>query len=328
MIEGKKLRVSILIIAKAYTKTDVAYQRARSLVASGVDFEILMAEGDNPSMQRNELAKVASGEFLLFLDNDSLADDHLLSEYSMLIKKYPDASVFGGPSLLQVNQTNFHAILKCFFSSYLGIGPIRSRYNALGKVRITDEKELILSNMLIKREYFISLGGFNKNIYPGEENEFMKRSKPREIIYSPEAKVYRFPRDTLKEFLFQMYSYGQGRAKHLDFNFSDSLFLLPAIFSFYILTIFLSLIMHPVEKLKLYFIPLWIYMLIIAISLLWEENLKKIVCFFEAPFYFGAGHFAYGLGILKGSYKYKLLKIFFKKKRKLTHLKIVRIKDF
>lgn len=323
MIEGKKLRISILIIAKKYVETDETYQITKQLEARGVDYEVLLAEGDNPSIQRNELAKIATGDFLLFLDDDSQPDAQILNEYSFLIHKYPNAVIFGGPSVLKIKKTNFNKVLSFFFSSYIGIGPVRSRYNPLGGERVTNEKELILSNMLIKKEYFINLGGFNKNFYPGEENEFMKRDSLGKIIYSPKVKVSRFPRDNLKDFIFQMYTYGKGRAKHLNISFGDFIFLLPAFFSLYVLTLFLFLTIGE----SIYSIPLLIYLLIIAISSLWEETLHKRILFFQAPFCFGVGHFFYGLGIWIGLLKYKALK-FFTKERELTYLKVVRIKDF
>lgn len=327
MIEGKKLRISILIIAKKYVETDETYQITKQLEARGVDYEVLLAEGDNPSIQRNELAKVALGDYLLFLDDDSLPDTQILNEYSFLINKYPNAVIFGGPSVLKIKETDFHKVLNFFFSSYLGIGPVRSRYNSLGGERVTNEKELILSNMLINKEYFIKLGGFNKNFYPGEENEFMKRDSIGKIIYSPRARVSRYPRETLKDFIFQMYSYGKGRAKHLNISFDDLIFLLPAFFSLYISILLLFLVVNTLVSVKIVLIPLLIYWPIIAISSLWDETLGKRASFFQAPCFFGIGHFFYGAGIWTGILKYKILKVF-SKERKLTYLKIVRIKDF
>ncbi|MGZ3788357.1 MAG: glycosyltransferase family 2 protein [Bacteriovorax sp.] len=322
------MRISILIVAKKYTDTDISPKKARQLEMGEGEFEVLLAEGDNPSLQRNELAKVATGEYLLFFDNDSEPDENILSTYRLLLKKFPSAVVFGGPSLLKTEQTSLQLLSKYFFSSILGIGPFRNRYNSLGVTRIANEKELILSNMLIRREYFIESGGFNGDFYPGEENEFMKRDRLKKIIYCPEAKIYRFPRKTLKEFSLQMFSYGIGRAKHLSLSLGDLLFLLPALFSFYLIAIACLIFFRQSQGLILGLLPLLAYLLIIAASSLSKSRIKRPKDFFQAPLFFGIGHFSYGLGILTGLFKYQLLKKYFNKKRKLTYLNIVRIKDF
>lgn len=302
----------------------MSLKRASLLHADGVDFEVLLAEGDNPSLQRNELAKIAKGEYLLFLDNDSDPDEQILSIYSTLVRKFPNTVIFGGPSLLKIEQTSLQIVLRFFFSSYWGIGPFKSRYNSIGLVRSTTERELILSNMLIKREYFINSGGFNRNFYPGEENEFINRDKHRDIIYTPEARVYRFPRETLKDFLFQMFSYGQGRAKHLSLDLKDAIFLLPAFFSLYVAGAFFIL---PSVLFSLYLIPLWIYLLIITASSL-QRFRSKINYSLLSLLCFGTGHFAYGLGIWTGLCRYRIIRKLFVAQKKLSYFNVIRIKEF
>lgn len=318
--------ISILIITKKYTESDTSIERAKLLHAEGVDFEVLLAEGDNPSLQRNELAKAAKGEYLLFLDNDSEPDERILTVYSTLIKKYPSVVIFGGPSLLKIEQTNFQVVLNFFFSSIFGIGPFKSRYNSIGPVRLTTERELILSNMMIKREYFINSGGFNGELYPGEENEFLNRNKQKQIIYTPEAKVYRFPRKSLGEFLMQMFSYGQGRAKHLGINVKDSIFLMPAFFSIYLAGSLLLSSLGTSQNYLQSFFPLLIYLLLITVASFAEFRFE-IRRFLMSPFCFAMGHLAYGLGIWTGLCRYRLMKSFFPAQKKLSYLNVIRIKE-
>ena len=62
------------------------------------DFEVLVAEGRCPSLQRNLAAGEAKGEYLYFLDDDSLvAPDFLRRAAACYEKRYIVA--VGGPSL-------------------------------------------------------------------------------------------------------------------------------------------------------------------------------------------------------------------------------------
>ena len=321
------MRISILIVTKKYSERELFSSWDHLALDEEIMFEVIVAEGCNPSTQRNELANVARGEYLLFFDEDSEPDFKILLEYLEVIKKFPEAAIFGGPSLLKTKSNNLHQILNKFFSSYLGIGPFKSRYNSLGSVRITNEKELILSNLLIKKDYFTKSGGFDHGLYPGEENDYIKRQKGNPIIYNPLAVVYRFPRETLKDFFNQMYSYGKGRAKHLGWSTAELIFLLPAIYAIYFTTLFTLPFLFKFESLKLLYLPILIYFFsIIVISAL--EFHTNIFLVLASALCFTFGHFFYGLGVLFGLCKYRILPRGFRGDKKLENLKIFQLKEF
>ena len=51
------------------------------------DYEIFTVTGNNPTLQRNECAKLAQGQFLYFLDCDSHIDINSLTIASNLLKE-------------------------------------------------------------------------------------------------------------------------------------------------------------------------------------------------------------------------------------------------
>src|SRR5213082_2623628 len=53
------------------------------------------------------------------------------------------------------------------------LGPSRARYTPVGQQRATNEKEIILCNLVARREDVVNLGGFNEALYPNEENALM-----------------------------------------------------------------------------------------------------------------------------------------------------------
>ena len=59
----------------------------------------------------------------------------------------------------------------------------------MGRVRATSEKELILCNLVARREAMLELGGFNEALYPNEENALMDELQKRggKLIYDPAA---------------------------------------------------------------------------------------------------------------------------------------------
>ncbi|MGC3958861.1 MAG: hypothetical protein QM813_13265 [Verrucomicrobiota bacterium] len=82
-------------------------------------------------------------------------------------------------------------------------------------MRPTSEKELILCNMLGRRETLLQHGGFNEVLYPNEENALMDNIQKAGgvLLYDPELFVWRRPRRTLKQFTRMLMTYGRGCAK-------------------------------------------------------------------------------------------------------------------
>lgn len=183
------------------------------------DLEVIEAVGENPSLQRNEAARMAKGDWLLFLDNDSEVDIDLLKQYQLAKERYPYSKVFGGPSLIRSVPISINRAIQGVFISDLGIGPLKSRYFSFGPTRISSERELILCNLLVEKKFFFEMEGFHTNLFPNEENEFLKRAAHHtKLIYVPQAIVYREHRSTLTSFAKQMLNYGRGRTKHYKLN--------------------------------------------------------------------------------------------------------------
>lgn len=298
------MRISLLIITR--DKFTLADKCIFNLKDDNLDYEILIAEGNNPSFQRNKLASAASGDYLLFLDDDSLPVNTILQDYHSTLKLYPEADIIGGPSVLKIDNSSISKLSGLFFSSSFGVGPVKSRYNSTGKTRKAFEKDLILCNLLVSKVFFLKTLGFNENYYPGEENAFIK-SLHREtcILYNPETVVYRRPRESFFLFLKQMFSYGKGRAKHLELTrFFEYLLLVPLFFAIYILTL------PFLVKISGFFImPLSIHFITSAFVVFLTKNINfSFAQKISLPIFFFLGHLSYGVGLLIGVVNYKLIR--------------------
>ncbi len=126
-------------------------------------------------------------------------------------------------------------------ASWLAFGPSRARYAAVGKVRETSEKELILCNLLARRQAMLELGGFNEALYPNEENALMDELQKRggKLIYDPQLLVHRRPRSSLKSFAKMLMTYGRGRAEQFRLHptSGSALNFVPPLFCLYLLAL-------------------------------------------------------------------------------------------
>lgn len=94
------------------------------------------------------------------------------------------------------------------------MGKSASRYRGRGRFRETDERELILCNLAVRRDAFLSLGGFDEDLFPNEENELLERLSRAglPLAYHPAAVVERPPVHTFGELLSRAFRYGRGRS--------------------------------------------------------------------------------------------------------------------
>jgi succinoglycan biosynthesis protein ExoA len=298
------VRYSIIIIGRQASDCTPALRALTSL--TDVDkslIEVIVATGRHPSQQRNAAAERAQGEFLIFLDGDSCAEPHLISRYEEALKKFEGASVVGGPSVSERQMRGFKLYADIVLSSPMGLGPFRARYRPLGTMRLTNERELILCNLLIRRDVFLANGGFRRDLYPNEENELLNRlEKKTKLVYHPEAICYREPRATFTDFARQFFWYGHGRAKHYVFLKPawNVIFILPMIFA--VSNFILVLQIFVQQRVSDFLIaPALLYLgLIIVEATRQAVTARRPGALAVLPMLFWTCHFFYGIGFLTG----------------------------
>ena len=191
-----------------------AIDSLRELAAEPESFEILVAEGNSPSTQRNQAAQTATGDILYFLDDDShIAPLNLQTCNSIMAD--PSVAVVGGPSLAHDTDTRIQKLFHYALTSPFGSGGVRNRYRSIGQSREATERELILCNLAVRRTVFIEAGGLDRRLYPNEENHLLDRIHHDgwKMMHHPAMFVRRSQRRNIRLFIRQMFAYGRGRAQ-------------------------------------------------------------------------------------------------------------------
>ena len=157
---------------------------------------------------------------------------------------------------------------------------------------------MALSKFYHKKRNFLSVGGFNLDIWPGEDTYLCLKLRNRDtkIYYHPEIFVYHERRSTFLKHLKQIYGYGSMRAEMLSKtknNNDDIKYYLPPIF--FITN--LILIIYSIVKMDFsYYLLFFIfYILTILYSFLNQIRDINFYIFLLNPIFFYISHFVYGV---------------------------------
>jgi hypothetical protein len=181
--------------------------------------------------------------------------------------------------------------------SKLAFGPSCARYRSFGKARASSEKELILCNLLARREVMIAHGGFDESLYPNEENALMDaiQLEGGTLIYDPELIVHRRPRPNLRAFCKMLVNYGRGRAEQVRLHptWGSLPNFVPPFFLLYLVALpaLGAISLFSLLPLPVYFVALLIQAIVLKTRLSWIPEVMALVFL---------SHILYGFGFLRG----------------------------
>ena len=174
---------------------------------------ICPGNGGPPGSERNPLIEAATGELLLFLDDDVTVSDQLLRRVVELADRYPHTSVFGGPNETPAFSSLFQIVQGAVLSSVVGSGPVSRRYGSRHAGH-ADERWFTLCNIAVRRSAMLP---FMADLVCAEENALLSqlRSRGEPMLYEPALRVFHVRRPTWLSFARQMVKYGRGRGQLL-----------------------------------------------------------------------------------------------------------------
>ena len=274
------------------------------------NFEILIitdkvSGSANPAEKRNLGAKMAKGQYLTFLDDDSYPSKNYFKNIYKIVTKHPDFAGICGPCLTPPKDNFYQQASGLVWSSWLGSGGAGNFRNNIKSPRFVDDFPSV--NLTVKKEYFDSIGGFNTSYWPGEDTilclDITKKIK-KKIYYHPSVIVYHHRRPVIKAHLQQITRYAIHRGffarKFPQTSFRIGYFA-PSLFTIYLIILFF----FDLYKYNFWLnIPLYLYLSILIITfikfLLSKNSLKPSLL---ASITIPLTHVYYGILFLNGFFK-------------------------
>jgi cellulose synthase/poly-beta-1,6-N-acetylglucosamine synthase-like glycosyltransferase len=163
-----------------------------------------------PAEKRDLALKYASGKILAFLDDDAYPEPDWLKKMVPLFRNGQVAAV-GGPAITPDSDGVLQKVSGAIFESYVGGGFTRNRYLPIGKKK--EEIDWPTVNLLVWKEAFVEVGGFNCNYWPGEDTKLCLDllGAGYRILYNPKGVVYHHRRSDLWKHFKQIGNYALHR---------------------------------------------------------------------------------------------------------------------
>lgn len=207
-----------------------------------------------PGQTRNYGAERSQGEYLIILDSDCILPPDYLAAVEKELQTAP-ADAFGGPDRAHESFSDIQKAINYSMTSFFTTGGIRG-----GKKKM-DKFYPRSFNMGVRREVYLTLGGFSKMRF-GEDIDFSIRifKAGYRCRLFPDAWVYHKRRTDLKKFFKQVHNSGIARI-NLYKKYPESLklvHLLPALFTLGTAVLLIGTIFCPHAPL-----PLLLYALLV-----------------------------------------------------------------
>jgi glycosyltransferase involved in cell wall biosynthesis/peptidoglycan/xylan/chitin deacetylase (PgdA/CDA1 family) len=197
------------VIAVVDGSNDGSAEALRSLNVP-FSFKVIEQPNAGASSARNRGAREATGEFILFLDDDMVADPELLVQHQASYRAGADA-VLGHLPLHPESPRNF-------LSKGVGKWAEHRTQKLLAGTQLT-LMDLLTGQLSVRRELFEALGGFDADFtrdgsFGAEDTDFgwrLLRSGSR-VVFNPDAISHQRYVVTFRHFLRQWYEAGKADA--------------------------------------------------------------------------------------------------------------------
>ncbi|UCH81556.1 MAG: glycosyltransferase [Nitrospiraceae bacterium] len=166
------------------------------------------------AISNNQGAKKAKGEYLLFLNNDTIPQPGWLESMVKVMKIQQDVAVVGSKLIYPDNTIQHAGVVFDISDSALHIAHLYKGFDR-GRKEVNHIREMnavTAACMLVKKNFFITVGMFDEGFLNGYEDiDFCLRVREMgyKIIYTPESELYHYEETTEGRLL-----YGARNSRH------------------------------------------------------------------------------------------------------------------
>ncbi len=259
-----------------------------------------------PAEKRDMALEYARGEIIAFIDDDAYPRPDWLKN---AVAHFDDPSVgaVGGPAVTAENDGVLRQASGKVYESFLCSGGYTYRY-VPGK--LMDAEDLPSVNLIVRKDVFAQVGGYDSNFYPGEDTKLcldIIKAAQRRIIYDPDVLVYHHRRKLFRQHLKQSNNYALHRgyfAKVLPDTSRKFVYFVPSLFVLGLAAGPLLALLFPLLW-YLYFAVLLLYFFLLVIS---TTNFKDIRVWLLAAAGVFLTHVGYGIGFVRGLLSKELIR--------------------
>lgn len=259
-----------------------------------------------PAEKRDMAMQHASGEIFAFIDDDAYPRYDWLKNAADALE--PDeVGAVGGPAVTAEDGNPFCQAGGKVYESFLCSGKYTYRY-VPGEPHEDDDIPSV--NLIVKREVFESVGGYDSSYYPGEDTKLcldITRKAQKKLLYRPDVLVYHHRRPLFSAHLKQATNYAKHRGYFVKALPQTSLRIQYFIPTFFMMGVLLG----PIISI---FIPFlwWVYASVILLYLLlagWSlRRAGSTIVFFLALLGIFATHIGYGVCFIQGLLSKELIR--------------------
>jgi cellulose synthase/poly-beta-1,6-N-acetylglucosamine synthase-like glycosyltransferase len=258
-----------------------------------------------PAEKRDLALKYARGDILAFLDDDAYPKSDWLRN-ALVHFDNPEVAAVGGPAVTSSNDNIRQQASGEAYASWLVSGQYNYRYRP-GRLREVDDYPSV--NLLVRKDIFARVGGFNSNYYPGEDTKLCWDiiDLGYKIIYDPTVLVWHHRRPVFRPHLGQVAGYAVHRgnfARALATNSFKLVYFVPSLFVLFV--IFFPVLGYFFKWVyPLYLGVLTIYLLLVIVSVIRIKHFSVALLTASTII---ATNFTYGIYFLKGLLTKKLIR--------------------
>lgn len=256
-----------------------------------------------PAEKRDLAIKYAKGEILAFLDDDAYPDPDWLNRAIEHFNN-PQVAAVGGPAVTPDSDNIWQKASGEVYASWLASGQYTYRYR-LGRMQEVDDYPSV--NLLVRKDVFTQIGGFNSKYYPGEDTKLCLDivNLGFKIIYDPAVLVWHHRRPVFRPHLRQVANYALHRgnfARILPETSRKPAYFIPSLFVLFII-LFPALGCFLEGVYPLYWGTLLTYLVLVMINVIRIKNFPLALLTAGSII---ATHITYGTYFIKGLFTRKL----------------------